>query len=1401
MSITTSKELFINMKDVPQYNPKKHYYDQTKDVLDFYTEERNKILYGTNIGGFFIHPWLYWHINYFKTPIPTKENGVLKEKVIVPPLDDNILYITDTYKQAEEEDKGMFIFGSRGFGKALSDEELLLYEDKSWKRIGDSKVGDRIYGADGKLTTITGVYPQGEIDLYKITLRDGRTITCCDEHLWYIYDVQSRSYRILPLKEMLGRYKYSRKYTGNKYKDGKGRIAEVYNYYVPTNKNVDFSEESLPIDPYWLGLWLGDGDSTNTRIASIDQEIIEYTKKYAERIGLIFKKTKNTISYSITTGKKGKANPLRDEFKKLKLLGNKHIPDIYMKASYDQRMELLRGLMDSDGTITKQSAISFSQANFELNIQIRDLANSLGIHASVARDNVKYIKQDGSASEAWNTILYTTEPVFKLTRKLKRLPKVKTKGRVFRENHSAIVNITKVEKGKATCIRVDNKDKLFITTDYIVTHNSSMLSSLVSWLATTKENGTTSIIGGNDDDLGAISALLQTGLNKIHPAFHLPRLKSDWKSSVEFGIREKDNTKHVYSRFDIRNADDNKKKSTEKGAGLSPVGFIVDEALHEDTIIPTPNGDRTIKQIQEGDTIWGANGKPTKVLSKINPGVVPVFKITFADDRHIIVSDNHKWKVWDTTKQEYRILTTRGIREKYYYEKLDKRYNKVNRSYRYAVPINEPLDTPEKNLPVDPYWLGLWLGDGEAKSTTVSTPDIEIRDYCIKYSKKLGLGHSISEDILESGLLFYRCSIIKKEGRNNLLRDKLRDLGCFGEKNIPSLYLKGSIEQRLNLLRGLFDTDGSVTEKGSIEFTTSIEAISEGVKNILWSLGISFKLTERIPKFKYKGVKKEGKKSYRFNIRTDLEVFTLDRHLSRYYNISQKKNNNTKKREAYRTRNTIIGIERAGEAQVYCIGVDNSNKLFLAGDYIVTHNCGKFSFLEIFKSALPSFMTEHGAKLVPTLSGTGGNTELSKDARTVMQNPVEYQLLMLNLDRLNRNVPEEAITWKDSKESAFCTFVPGQMSYRLDVPKVEKRLTEYLNTKHKDLGKIKIRATDWIKATNSIEERRLEMKREDSINKHKMYYPTKTEHCFLTESPNPFPTAIIAKRIEELEASGKIGKSVSIYKDGGKYKYEFSSKKRADVSHPGGTIDAPIILFEEIPDTPPEKYVYVGGHDGYKIDVSGTDSLGSTYVIKRRNTAPNEPCERIAVSITTRPEKMRNFLQDSEIMIKAWNAVTNMESIDVGLQHHLETKKLEYEYLCPAFSFTQKTSKFKTKLNSKFGLFPNAGNNAYRFNSLVDWCWEEHTMGLDEDNNPVTKYSVEFIDDVDLLKEMRDYKPGNNVDRITAFSHALVYAQELDKDRVQPSTPKEKKMTQKDLAKKAMLTRHRRYGGSGHKKY
>ena len=133
-----------------------------------------------------------------------------------------------------------------------------------------------------------------------------------------------------------------------------------------------------------------------------------------------------------------------------------------------------------------------------------------------------------------------------------------------------------------------------------------------------------------------------------------------------------------------------------------------------------------------------------------------------------------------------------------------------------------------------------------------------------------------------------------------------------------------------------------------------------------------------------------------------------------------------------------------------------------------------------------------------------------------------------------------------------------------------------------------------------------------------------------------------------------------------------------------------------------------------------------------------------------------------------------MEAVDVSFKGYLDMKRKTEQLLAPSISFSNSVKNGKTKLNTTYGIYPTGGNKHYMFNLLIDWCKEEHVLGIDEEGNKIIKYGVEFIEDIDLLKEMLSYRKGGNFDRITAFMHALTYATELDKNNVMPASLRKK---------------------------
>ena len=399
----------------------------------------------------------------------------------------------------------------------------------------------------------------------------------------------------------------------------------------------------------------------------------------------------------------------------------------------------------------------------------------------------------------------------------------------------------------------------------------------------------------------------------------------------------------------------------------------------------------------------------------------------------------------------------------------------------------------------------------------------------------------------------------------------------------------------------------------------------------------------------------------------------------------------------------------------------------------------------------------------------------------------------MSYDILNRRVPEKLRTWDSNKK--FGVFVPAQMSYRLPYGgKVETNLADYLGVDSKYLSKIKVQVTDWEKALDFIRNRRETLKKdEEALNSEKMYFPITTDECFLESSKNPFPVRAARRRLEELEDSGNIGQSVEVFRSGTGLTKEFSDKQRAEDPHPGGEADSPVVIFNNhtFPETTPNEYTYVSGMDGYKTDLADTDSVGSFYVLKRRNLDLNEPCERIVAAYSARPPRMLEFHKQCEVLAEGYKAPCCMESVDTGFIQYLDSKNKAVELLTPSISFSEAAQKKKSKSNSRFGIYPTKPNQNYMFNLFLDFCKEQHTIDIDENGNEIYKLGVEFIDDPDLLREIIRYKPGGNHDRMIAFMHALTWCRELDKKGFVPKSKEVMKPKKKKKVQRSIFGRHR----------
>lgn len=462
MSLSTSPEFYVNMKNPPVWNDLFGWEDQDDDVKQFFKEEAYKVKYGVTINGTFIPPWLYWHVNFF----PVFQDLPNGERVpAISRLRDNEWFFAEMYQRARMEKKGLGMFGTRRFGKALLDSEL-IYTPHGSKKIGFADIGDIIYGDDGKLTTIVGVYPQGFVDTYKVTFEDGRSVVCCGQHQWKV------------------------KYHGDyKVMSTMGIIhSDFSKMTIDIGEAVDFPERRWLISPQLMG------SLAASFLCGATDRIFDLSKKEMDDVIYSSKKQKELfissfmkIACGISTGD--------DRFK------------VVYKSEY---------------------IISF----------VRRIFWSMGYYCVMDGDDM-YISKT--------------------------------------HNRLRISDIDYYGRYKATCIEVDNKSHQFLTTNFVVSHNTTIMSSLLQMNATMTIGLSHSVVGFSDSDLSNIGEYCEYGLDHVHPFFRINRTKTDWSSGVTLGKRMSNGVRDIHAIISIANINMGRKTSTQKTAGLTPATAIFDE--------------------------------------------------------------------------------------------------------------------------------------------------------------------------------------------------------------------------------------------------------------------------------------------------------------------------------------------------------------------------------------------------------------------------------------------------------------------------------------------------------------------------------------------------------------------------------------------------------------------------------------------------------------------------------------------------------------------------------------------------------------------------------------------------------------------------------------------------------
>lgn len=333
-----------------------------------------------------------------------------------------------------------------------------------------------------------------------------------------------------------------------------------------------------------------------------------------------------------------------------------------------------------------------------------------------------------------------------------------------------------------------------------------------------------------------------------------------------------------------------------------------------DTPIATPTGWTTMADLRPGHEVFGLNGRPCVVTGKSKPKYVPCYRITFDDGTDIVADADHRWIVDAGISPRIKrcIMTTREMAEQVW----SPRRAKPTRQLR--IPVAEPLVLGIRQLRIDPYVLGAWLGDGKRKSGEIFKPDQELFDLIAERGYEVAPPPRRSPGGGIPGRTVYGLRTdLRREGR------------LFAEKHIPDRYLRASLTQRLQLLRGLMDTDGTwnVGRRQAV-FTTTKKELADDLQELVLTLGCRVSRHDYIAKG--------------FGVETPATRLAFVPNGFNPFALARKRDLVNANGSAKSRRRMVMSVERVPDLLTQCISVDSPDETYLAGHQMIpTHNSGK----------------------------------------------------------------------------------------------------------------------------------------------------------------------------------------------------------------------------------------------------------------------------------------------------------------------------------------------------------------------------------------------------------------------------------------------------------------------------
>jgi phosphate starvation-inducible protein PhoH and related proteins len=944
------------------------------------------------------------------------------------------------YMEAIEQNDIVFGIGVAGTGKCIARDSLVL-TDRGMIEIGELGAGTkpddyqpvelRVHGLDG-IEPASHVYNGGESATLRVTTRFGFSIEATPEHpLLVLSKAGSLEWRRadeLRVGDALAMQRGQRMF---------GRQTAVEFSYRPSSpqdhaKPIKFDELDAEA-AYVIGALTGDGCLTwpgRVILSSADETIIAAFRAFAARLGLhVFPNGEGRPYDHIIASAR--------LYRLLAELGlstggahTKRIPRAILRAPERVVAAFLRGLFDTDGTVEKRDGtITLSSVSEALIRETQIVLLNFGVLAS------KAVKRGRDKGEPHRSHLLTVSGAeaqrfdeligFGLERKRERwrsrpsnpnidvIPHV---GGVLataihtttltRAEHQLVADYRRERRRpshvklaefvgllEARGAQAESLEPLRLLLD------SHLFFAPVTGIEPSRAKvfdltvpGTHSFVAGgfvNHNTYLAVAMAVQYLMSKRVNRIILARPAVEAGEKLGFLPGDLQDKVDPYLRplydalFDVMDAERVTAFLEKRVIEVAPLAFMRGRAQMLDSLLLTPDGWRRMGEIEVGDFVVGSDGKPTEVLGVFPQGKKEIYRLTMTDGSSAAACAEHLWQVRTMEDKrrakEPRVLETREMLGNF----------RRNHQYRYELPLlSAPVEFPPRPVPVEPYSLGLLLGDGcisDKTSPTFATSDAELvasletglAGMGLKFSRKSAIDYVISNPLAGKGGS-------KFEVIRNPLRQALRELGLArtvsATKFIPESYLYNSVEVRVALLQGLLDTDGGpVTQEGRtcrVQYTTTSERLKDGMLFLVRSLGgVAYwhkrKAEGRTPGFAGGREVPYRNDAYVLDIRLPeaIKPFRLRRKAELY-----------ERGGSGRPMRFIKNIEHVGEAETQCISVAAPDSLYVTDDFILTHNTlsDAFIILDEAQNTTPEQM-----KMFLTRIGFGSKAVITGDVTQV----------------------------------------------------------------------------------------------------------------------------------------------------------------------------------------------------------------------------------------------------------------------------------------------------------------------------------------------------------------------------------------------------------------------------------